>query len=59
MKVYVKGIWYDSTEEPVLLVLDDEEKQLIADMGDQTRFLTAPTSLKLSEMERLLRTEED
>lgn len=45
MMVKVGDIIYDSKKEPVMVIFSDEEKELIKNMGDQTRFCSFPESI--------------
>ena len=45
MKVKVGGRIFDSEKEPILIILTSEEKELIQNMGDQTRFCSFPKSI--------------
>ena len=42
MKVKIRHKIFDSNEEPIMLILTPEEKELITNMGDQTRFCVYP-----------------
>lgn len=50
MKVKVGTQVFDSDKEPILLVLDSEEKELISNMGDQTKFCSFPEKCRIDEI---------
>lgn len=37
---------YNSTYQPIMIILDDSEKTLIKDMGEQTKFCSYPQGWK-------------
>ena len=45
MQVKVRGAIYDSKNEPVMIILSDEEKELLAHMPDE-RFCDYPKDLE-------------
>jgi hypothetical protein len=50
MKVKILDRIYDCEEQPIMLVLDDFDKDYISHMGDQTKYCRFPDGIKLSEI---------
>lgn len=56
MKVVVGEVLYESTDEPILLVLTPEEKELIKTMPeDHKRFCVYPENMEEKEVNEWLR----
>ena len=45
MKVKIDNQIFDSNIQPIMIILNDEEKQLIFNMGCQTRFCSYPPGM--------------
>ncbi|MCA1021533.1 hypothetical protein [Halobacillus litoralis] len=52
MRVLIDGRLYDSKETPVLLVFDDNEKEIF----DMNRFVSAPEESTVEERQKLIDT---
>lgn len=42
MKVKIGGIIYSSEDEPIMIILSEKQKELIANMGDCLKFCSYP-----------------
>lgn len=51
MRFFVNGKIYDSTEIPILIVFDDNEKEIFNGMN---RFVSSPDSTTKGERQRLI-----
>lgn len=45
MKVKIHDMIFDSYQTAIMLILNEEEKELISQMGDQTKFLSFPEDM--------------
>jgi len=54
MKVKIGDRIIDSDAEPILLILSEEEKVLIASMGSAKRFCSYPNSMGLQEVQEFM-----
>ena len=54
MKVKIGNKIYDSNEQPILLILDDLEKEQISSMRDQTKFCSFPEGSSISLIEKFM-----
>jgi len=55
MKVRIKNEIYDSNIEPILVILEDDEKELIANMGEQTKFCSFPDNYDIEVIKDFLK----
>lgn len=55
MKVKVGNQIFDSEIEPILIKLSDEEKELITNMGDQTKFCSFPYSSGIQDVANFIK----
>jgi hypothetical protein len=46
MKVKISATIIDSNDEPIMLILSDDEKELIGNMGSQSKFCSFPEGSK-------------
>ena len=52
MKVNVRGIWYDSEEEPILVELNNSDKKNIANMSKEFKqYICFPDNMDFKEVE--------
>lgn len=54
MKVKIGGKIYDANEQPILLILDEHEKQFIENMGTQTMVCFFPENCETEEIEKFM-----
>jgi hypothetical protein len=55
MKVKIGNKIYDSTEEPILLILSEEDKRNLERMDTEaTKFLSFPDKMDLNEAKRFM-----
>lgn len=55
MKVNIRGQIYDSSEEPILLILDNIDKLNIGKMNaEQLRFYSFPETISIKEVKKSL-----
>ncbi|WP_342532724.1 hypothetical protein MHB40_14780 [Lysinibacillus sp. FSL K6-0057] len=54
MKLLIEGKLFDSTEIPVLIVFDENEKEIFNGMN---KFVSAPNNTSVEERENLINTE--
>ena len=61
MKVKIGNKFYDSNDEPIMLILTPQEKHCIGDMGEQIKFLSFPNTGKdnLDKMKEFMRDENE
>lgn len=51
MKVKVGNKIYDSNDEPIMIILDDQDKENIAKMHkDKKKFISYPSKMKVDEI---------
>ena len=56
MKVKIKDIIYDANEEPIMLILTDEDKMHIANMDrDCTKFCAFPDDTETEKIEEFMK----
>lgn len=56
MLVKINDKIYDSNEEPILLVLEDFEKDHIANMGDQKKYCSFPEDYDIEKIKEFMKT---
>ena len=54
MKVKINNQIFDSNMEPIMLILNDEEKELISNMGSQTRFCSFPADMDVNSVQNFM-----
>ena len=56
MIIKISDNYYNSTQEPILLILSEHEKECISNMGDKKKFCSFPDEYKsnLSVIERFM-----
>ena len=54
MKVKIGGEIIDSENEPIMLILSEEEKGLIASMGSAKNFCSYPDNMSLGEVQEFM-----
>lgn len=57
MIVKIRNVFYDSEDEPIMLILNSEEKELITDMGEQTKFCEFPENYNCAEVIKFMKGE--
>ena len=57
MKVKIGNRFIDSHDEPIMLILGTEEKRLISEMGEQTKFLSFPDDYKATNILEFMKNE--
>ena len=50
MKVKIGNTIYDSNEEPIMLLLEEEDKSNISNMGEQTKYCSYPTNMETEDI---------
>ena len=55
MKVKIGSIIHDSNDEPIMVILSEEEKKLVRNIGDQVRFCSFPHKLDASAVMKFMR----
>jgi len=55
MKVKIGSKIHDSNEEPIMVILSEEEKKLVSGMGDQSRFCSFPQNHHLNELAKFMK----
>ena len=45
MKVKIGNKTYDSNDEPIMLILEEEDKNNISNMGEQTKYCSFPEDI--------------
>ncbi len=59
MKVKIANAIYDSNEEPIMLILEDEDKENIKNMDeDYHKYLSYPDNLTEDEAKKFMKVEE-
>ena len=59
MKVKVKDVIYDGEEEPVMVILTDQDKENIKNMvPGATKYCMYPENFKVEEIKEFMKTEE-
>lgn len=46
---------YDSTEEPIMLILSDDDKKYISQLGNQNRYCSFPNTSNVQEIENFMK----
>ena len=59
MQVKVNGIYYDSTNTPIMIILNDTEKEHIANMGEQTKYCSFPDDYDVEKIRKFMDIRED
>lgn len=60
MKVKVGNKIYDSNEEPIMIILDDTDKENISKMHkDKYKFISYPSDMKVDDVKSWIKTEND
>ena len=54
IKVKIGNDIFDSDKEPIMLVLDSEEKNLISNMGEQRKFCVFPDDIRPADIEKFM-----
>ena len=57
MKVKIGHQIYDSEKQPIMLILTEEEKELIGDMGEQTKFCSFSSSSCIEDIKEFMEVE--
>jgi len=57
MKVKIHGLVVDSDDTPIMIILTPGEKQLISDMGEQTKFCVFPEGMLIPNIESFMKGE--
>jgi hypothetical protein len=55
MRVKIGDKIYDSNSEPILVIFDEEEKDLIRNMGDQKKFCSFPHTADTNEILKFMK----
>ncbi len=59
MKVKVGNKIYDSNEEPIMIILDDIDKENISKMQkDKYKFISYPSKMKVDEVKNWIKTDD-
>lgn len=59
MKVKVGNKIYDSNEEPIMIILDDVDKENISNMQkDKYKFISYPSNMKVDEVKSWIKTDD-
>lgn len=54
MKVKINNQIFDSDIQPIMLILNNEEKELISNMGSQTRFCSFPVDMDVNDVQNFM-----
>jgi hypothetical protein len=54
MKVKIKDIIYDSNNVGIMLILSDEEKKHLKDMGDAHKYCSVPESWSIEDVQEFM-----
>lgn len=54
MKVKINNQIFDSNMEPIMLILNAEEKELISNMGSQTHFCSFPADMDVNSVQNFM-----
>jgi hypothetical protein len=54
MLVKIDNMLFDTAIEPIMIILSSEEKDLIRDMGNQTKFCVVPQHYEQEEIEAFM-----
>jgi hypothetical protein len=55
MKVKINDKIYDSNDEPIMLILDEEDKYNISNMGEQKKYCSYPASMKVDDVVKFMK----
>ncbi len=55
MIVKIKDKLFDSENEPIMIILNDQEKELISNMGTQTKFCVFPENYNTKDVEKFMK----
>ncbi len=56
MIVKVGNTYYDSNDMPIMIILTDEEKKLISEMGKQRKFCSFPPTISEEKIVKFMET---
>jgi len=59
MKVKIGDKFTDSHDEPIMIILNASEKQLISEMGEQTKFASFPKKYGTDNIKKFIKDEEE
>lgn len=54
MKVKIGDKYYDSHNEPIMLIFEEIDKVNISNMGDQTMYCSFPNGMKPNDMRKFM-----
>ncbi len=55
VKVKIKDVIYDSEKQPIMIILDNKEKELISNMGDSAKFCSYPRTFTEEEIKEFMK----
>ena len=57
MKIKIGNMVYDSNEQMIQIELSEEEKELISNMGNQTKFCSFPEHIDVDDVKKFMNTD--
>jgi len=54
MIIKIGNTYYNSTQEPILLILSEHEKECISNMGDKKKFCSFPDESNINDIEKFM-----
>lgn len=55
MKVKIGTKIYDSNDEPIMLILDEEDKNNISNIGEQKKYCSYPERMSVDDVVRFMK----